>query len=504
MATTSIEVPRRWIISCIVLLLTAVTAISVAGLSASKIAHAAASKPPWYCDGLGTIDEFGKDIPLVLVHGILGKPSDWTKSEDSPFEITLKTAQGAKIAQKFGYTWQGNGWVTQSNTGPRLARLIICLGRWSKENGGPGKVMPIGHSMGGLAIQYALGQTVDGHKVSDFVDKMTTIATPYQGSFAPIAPLFLTKGSKALRDLPRLPSTLSVYAIAGNVHDKYYDKGSNTPYRDNARDDDLWVGIESATANQQWNARFGGGAKVFDCDYTYICTKHRRWFDTIKRVKLEPNEPFCQHENQLKSQVIANEVKLSIERYTGQLARESASTPTASSTPSPTPNAGCRTMASVPTMEASGAYNDLPTRPGDDTVCVGSLQLTLPDPWFAGGDDAHTSALAVMPPDPDPGNERTTIMICEYDATKTDRCGKALSSTHWQPDTQNRAIDGVMSSRHWLRIEKTISGLSFGEGWCFDDKQVCIDIWHYSSSGITNPAAVRSTIDSVLATAKWN
>lgn len=68
--------------------------------------------------------------------------------------------------------------------GPKLAALVICLGRNSALSGGPGQVVLVGHSMGGLAIRCALQPSCSGVPGADgYVAQVITVGTPTHGSF---------------------------------------------------------------------------------------------------------------------------------------------------------------------------------------------------------------------------------------------------------------------------------------------------------------------------------
>ncbi len=67
--------------------------------------------------------------------------------------------------------------MTDPRIGPALADSIACLARRSGRD-----VIVIAHSMGGLAVRFAQGQTVDGTRISGLLDRVVTIGTPSDGS----------------------------------------------------------------------------------------------------------------------------------------------------------------------------------------------------------------------------------------------------------------------------------------------------------------------------------
>lgn len=317
-----------------VLLLAVAPAVS----TTPPVAHAiVAENPPSYCQGVGDdpIVNPGQKTPVILVHGLGGKATDWT-GNDRPYKATINTIPRAVVIQSFNYdVLQGDEpnanmqWISHPASGPRLARLITCVGQWSAENGGPGKVILVGHSMGGLMIRWAYGRTIGEHAVSDYFGKVITIATPNKGSFAwgTFTVPFLKPGSKELKSLPTYAKDLPVYAIAGNIRDAYYNWGGGRAYKTKQRNDDEWVGVNSALAVANKSPVYGGGAKTFSCEQRY----ERRPLVTHKgkvkvwgpENKVESNL-FCAHTEQLKSQIIADDVKREIELYTSALPAPSA------------------------------------------------------------------------------------------------------------------------------------------------------------------------------------
>jgi len=89
---------------------------------------------------------------VILVHGFNASPAPtWDAVEDRLKPRNL-------YVERFDYSHDhGNTqWVTSDNIGPALATRINCLAAKSRDQGGPGKVIAVGHSMGGLAIRCAL------------------------------------------------------------------------------------------------------------------------------------------------------------------------------------------------------------------------------------------------------------------------------------------------------------------------------------------------------------
>lgn len=123
----------------------------------------------------------GLRVPVVLVHGFNTQRADW------PAITKALSAEPDLTVTKFDYTAESLEWVTNANIGPRLADLIACLGDYSRLAGGPGKVIVVAHSMGGLATRFAGAQSRNGTLVGDRIGLVLTIGTPNSGSLAAAA-----------------------------------------------------------------------------------------------------------------------------------------------------------------------------------------------------------------------------------------------------------------------------------------------------------------------------
>jgi pimeloyl-ACP methyl ester carboxylesterase len=123
-------------------------------------------------------NDFGSKTPVLLVHGFHEGTDVW--------ESMTKTIQASlpdvKVVAPFDYP--NTEWVNDPNVGPKLASVIRCLATSSKNNGGPGKVIIVAHSMGGLAVRCAVDLTCAG---TDAVNQqqiglVITLGTPNAGS----------------------------------------------------------------------------------------------------------------------------------------------------------------------------------------------------------------------------------------------------------------------------------------------------------------------------------
>lgn len=133
----------------------------------------------------------GVDTPVLLVHGFHEPPTGpngvWTSGSPS-METAIAKIPGVKVVAPFNYyTTADNAmdWVTDPAIGAALAADITCLADTSAADGGPGKVVIVAHSMGGLAVRCAVdpgcagqGKAANPHIIALVV----TLGTPNLGS----------------------------------------------------------------------------------------------------------------------------------------------------------------------------------------------------------------------------------------------------------------------------------------------------------------------------------
>ena len=226
----------------------------------------------------------GNKTPVILVHGLFSKGDSWKGGGEASMYATLKKMSGVYV-EVFDYKDTNTAWVTSDNIGPRLSRRIACLAAHSRDNKGLGKVIGVGHSMGGRALEFASGETVNNRKTSEDLAHIVTIGTPYQGSLGgnamesilyamcnPVAPVGkvaksipkhgpcnnedgftafsgLGKYSEEGKKLPDFPKSLPVQAIAGDV--TLQSQLVKTPF-DWHTNSDLVVGVGSAFDNETY------------------------------------------------------------------------------------------------------------------------------------------------------------------------------------------------------------------------------------------------------------
>lgn len=266
-----------------------VTAVLVLLAAGSLVAGGARPAQAANCDAASLTGQIGRATPVLLVHGFSSSPDTWSGDIDMAQAIR---DVGRTFVTTFDYSRWTDRWVTDSHIGPALAQQVACLSDASLAGGGTGRVVLVGHSMGGLAIRCALAAScghVQGNE--DRVGTVITLGTPNEGSLlqfsgsswvqsgagAALRPAcsladnsryrldnvlgdvcsFLRRaatsdaghgfrqGSDELRDLPDFPAGLPVHALAGGARiatELLFYHYPTEPFGD------LVVGVDSATA----------------------------------------------------------------------------------------------------------------------------------------------------------------------------------------------------------------------------------------------------------------
>lgn len=113
-------------------------------------------------------------IPVLFVHGMNSSPGVWQGQSSSSLAGQVARVPGM-TAWTFDYQHQSLDWVTNAAIGPALASAIDCLAGQSGRS-----VFVVAHSLGGLAVQYAL--EAPGTAAAAHVAEVVTIGTPFTGS----------------------------------------------------------------------------------------------------------------------------------------------------------------------------------------------------------------------------------------------------------------------------------------------------------------------------------
>jgi len=174
---------RRYLLSGVVSALAAAVALlAVIASSGGATPQRGASPRPASPSADARCPDPGRATPIVFVHGLGSQPSDFTRYARTGVASTLAALPGVAVSY-FDYHAYSFDWVTNSHIGPGLAADIACLADTSRANGGPGQVVVVAHSMGGLALREAAVETVGGRSIASRIGLAVTIATPNTGSW---------------------------------------------------------------------------------------------------------------------------------------------------------------------------------------------------------------------------------------------------------------------------------------------------------------------------------
>jgi hypothetical protein len=114
--------------------------------------------------------------PVVLVHGWTGRPMTGTAKQ-------LRSALPERISTfTFDYQSWSARWAATPNVAACLADYVNAVAAAYAGKGGDGRVLVVAHSMGGIAIRYAMSGTVARPVTARTVPYVFTFDTPYEGS----------------------------------------------------------------------------------------------------------------------------------------------------------------------------------------------------------------------------------------------------------------------------------------------------------------------------------
>jgi pimeloyl-ACP methyl ester carboxylesterase len=122
--------------------------------------------------------------PIVYVHGWTSSSSMW--SGDFNFAGKLEAQLGSPSRTQnflYDYSRYNTVWASDPNIAACLGQYITEVGEAYQKAGGDGKVIVIGHSMGGLAILYSSSAKFAQYPSADHLGGVVTLDTPYLGSY---------------------------------------------------------------------------------------------------------------------------------------------------------------------------------------------------------------------------------------------------------------------------------------------------------------------------------
>lgn len=315
-----------------------------------------AATPSASCDaGVGT-----RQV-VLLVHGFNSGPTTWT-SDNVDARAYLAGDTTKTCTATFDYKNHSTDWVTNENIGPALAKRIVNLADASRTGKGPGKVIVVGHSMGGLATRCAVSPSCSGvNGVASDIDGVITFGTPHLGTFTKgygrslitdvLGPALsarcqlgdsiwrligcgqveafgtsdaaraFTPGSGELSRLPTFPSdsTFSVTALAGSVEIKTSFWGHAAINLANVGD--MVVDEKSATAARR-SVKGVGGSEIFDCGYLNIT-----YLPIGPASLIQPKGALkCWHSDETHNEKFLSKAKATIEDIEAQSAEKELAT----------------------------------------------------------------------------------------------------------------------------------------------------------------------------------
>jgi pimeloyl-ACP methyl ester carboxylesterase len=147
--------------------------------------------------------------PVVFVHG-------WTSSaagsEEAVDALETKLGSGYKVFT-FDYSDANTVWGAKGDTKACLADYLVRASKSSEAGGGEGRVLAVGHSMGGIVIRAASGVLAKDNR-GQILAGVVTIGTPMRGSpwGGPVYPSLVEWGKSVIQNLDALwtpPATSS-------------------------------------------------------------------------------------------------------------------------------------------------------------------------------------------------------------------------------------------------------------------------------------------------------
>jgi len=187
----------------------------------------------------GGTQDLGNKVPVVFIHGFWGHASDWGSDSDPASMFYAVDMIPGTWTSAFDYSQTNGEWVDNPAIGPRFVTYLNCVAAASKAAGGPGKVIVIAHSMGGLVTRWAasngagnaiaevitLGTPNTGAPIAGlgdairqlFCDTQSMLSSPGTGSFCTefTALAGMADYSSQIANLPELPGSIPLHAIAG-------------------------------------------------------------------------------------------------------------------------------------------------------------------------------------------------------------------------------------------------------------------------------------------------
>jgi len=287
---------------------------------ASTAGHFSNSEP---CPSVSANLHLGTATPVLLVHGFNEGPAVFTREGSPTLDKAISSAiPGAVKVVTFDYSKWSRLWVTFTLIGPQLAKCITWLAHISALQNGPGKVIIVAHSMGGLAVRCAVDPgCAKGTQAVDpsLIALVITLGTPNTGSqpqsLGPVldtvcaslswcndwlilrdspAAQAMSPGSADLAKLAFLPGIVPVDALAGQITVTTNLFGAKYVLKDLG---DVIVPISSALADAKQGALHDGpGANKITVNCGTVSVTQLPGWIKASASKLAPAAPAtCWH-----------------------------------------------------------------------------------------------------------------------------------------------------------------------------------------------------------------
>ncbi len=283
---------------------------------------------------------FGKDVPVILIHGIDGSPADWTSLRGSSICKDIDNLDGVRVALNFKYSGKLWGNIAK-DFGPQIDKIA----KQSVKNGGPGKVIVVGFSLGTAITRSA----IETQKLGGKVGQVITIGAPNLNSWE------------------NYPKGVVVRAIGGDITNAIV-KGKKTTYK-HTKSDGL-IPLSHALKRYTDNPEVGGGRVTAQCTKTYskkVGGKHLKPFNTL-----------CDHGNLLRNPVVLESVLAGISAYADSLTPAKVRTWTIANTLTLRLNDRWGEIKSATGQDIEGFAYELNTRKELQVACDVMLPISLP------------------------------------------------------------------------------------------------------------------------------
>jgi pimeloyl-ACP methyl ester carboxylesterase len=179
--------------------------------------------------------------PVLFVHGLDSSAQIWAEGKGVPLPVQAADLHGV-TAWTFDYSAEAVQWVTDPHIGPALATTIGCLAQETQN-----KVIVVGHSMGGLATEYAVSQIgSDGASVASHVAKVITIGTPTKGS---LSGLIAAAGTFGIETATSVLGGLPGRALVAGI-EALHSACAGAVIKDPPADPCSWFGLDETPAGK--------------------------------------------------------------------------------------------------------------------------------------------------------------------------------------------------------------------------------------------------------------